>query len=66
MRRTQSTILDVVYETAKGLCTARVMDPVALREFDGLCLLSIESLRPEKIEHICEDSRIPGRHFRQQ
>ena len=49
MRKTQSPILDAVYETAKGLNKAGVMDQVTQREFDRLCWPSLKAP-----EHICK------------
>jgi putative transcriptional regulator len=58
MRKTKSTILEAVHDTAKGLHKAGVMDQVTLREFDRLCLPPIEPLKPEQIKKIREDSRV--------
>jgi putative transcriptional regulator len=58
MRKTKSTILEAVHETAKGLHKAGVMDRVTLREFDRLCLPPIEPLEPEKIKQIREASQV--------
>ncbi len=58
MRNTRSAILEAVRETAKGLHTAGVMDQVALREFDRLCLPPVEALEPEEIKKIREKSRV--------
>ena len=58
MRKTKSPILDAVHETAKGLHQAGVMDQLTLREFDRLCLPSVEPLAPEQIKHIRESTRV--------
>jgi len=58
MRKTKSTILEAVHETATGLYKAGVMDQVTLREFDRLCLPPIEMLGPEQIKQIRESSRV--------
>lgn len=58
MRKTKSTILEAVYDTAKGLHKAGVLDQVTLREFDRLCLPPIEPLRPEQIKEIREATRV--------
>lgn len=58
MRKTKSTILEAVHETAKGLHKAGVMDQITLREFDRLCLPPIAPLKPEQIRHIREASRV--------
>ncbi len=58
MRKTKSTILEVVHDTAKGLHKAGVLDQVTLREFDRLCLPPIEPLGPEQIKQIREATRV--------
>ena len=58
MRKTNSSILDAVHDTAKGLHKAGVMDQVTLREFDQFCLPPIEPLQPGQIKHIRETSRV--------
>ena len=58
MRKTKSTILEAVHDTAKGLHKAGVMDQVTLREFDRLCLPPIEPLEPEQIKQIREATRV--------
>ena len=58
MRKTKSSILKAVHNTAKGLNKAGVMDQVTLREFDQLCLPPIEPLEPEQIKHIREVSGV--------
>ena len=58
MRKIKSPILEAVYDTAKGLHKAEVMDQVTLREFDRLCLPPVESLKPERIKQIRESSRV--------
>jgi putative transcriptional regulator len=58
MRKTKSTILDAVHNTAKGLHKAGVMDLITLREFDQLCLPPVEPLLPEQIKHIRETARV--------
>ncbi len=58
MRKTKSTILEAVHDTAKGLHKAGVMDQVTLREFDRLCLPPIEPLEPGQIKKIRKDSRV--------
>ena len=50
MRKTKSSILAAVHDTAKGLQKAGVMDQVTLREFDQLCLPPVEPLQPEQIK----------------
>ena len=58
MRKTKSTILEAVHNTAKGLHKAGVLDQVTLREFDRLCLPPIEPLGPEQIKQIREATRV--------
>lgn len=58
MRKTKSTILEAVHETAKDLHQAGVMDQVTLREFDRLCLPPVEPLQPEQIKEIREVSHV--------
>ena len=58
MRKTKSTILEAVHETAKGLHKVGVLDQVTLREFDRLCLPPIELLGPEQIKQIREATRV--------
>lgn len=58
MRKTKSPILEAVYDTAKGLHKAGVMDQVTLREFDRLCLPPVEPLDPEQIKRIREASHV--------
>jgi putative transcriptional regulator len=58
MRKTKSAILEAVYETAKGLHKAGVMDQVTLREFDRLCLPPVEPLEPDQIKKIREATRV--------
>jgi putative transcriptional regulator len=58
MRKTKSTILEAVHDTAKGLYKAGVLDQVTLREFDRLCLPPIEPLEPEQIKQIREAARV--------
>ena len=48
MRKTKSSILEAVHETAKGLHAAGVMDKTTMREFDSLCLPPITKLQPKK------------------
>lgn len=54
MRKTRSSILDAVHETAIGLHDAGIMDKVTMREFDRLCLPPVEPLQPEEIRQIRE------------
>jgi len=58
MRKTKSSILEAVHETALGLHQAGAMDQVTLREFERLCLPPVEPLKPEQIKQIRENSRV--------
>ena len=58
MRKTKSTILEAVHDTAKGLHKDGVLDQVTLSEFDRLCLPPIEPLGPEQIKQIREATRV--------
>lgn len=58
MRKTKSSILEAVHDTAKGLHKAGVMDQVTLREFDQLCVPPVAPLEPEEIKRIREASHV--------
>lgn len=58
MRKTRSSILDAVHETACGFHDAGVMDKVTMREFDRLCLPPVEPLQPEEIRQIREKEHV--------
>lgn len=58
MRKTKSTILEAVLETAKGMHKAGVMDQITLREFDQLCVPPVAPLKPEEIKRIREASHV--------
>lgn len=45
-------ILDTVHETAKGLHKASVMDTRTMREFDALCLPSVQDLTAAQIKQL--------------
>ncbi|PIQ25468.1 transcriptional regulator [bacterium (Candidatus Blackallbacteria) CG17_big_fil_post_rev_8_21_14_2_50_48_46] len=47
-----SSILNSIYETAKGLHDAGVMKPETLREFDALCLPQVKEYSPAQIKKI--------------
>lgn len=51
-KRYKSDALAAVHETAVGLHEAGVMDKRTLKEFDALCLTSIEELSPAQIRQI--------------
>lgn len=58
MRKTKSPPMESVYETAKGLHRAGVMDQVTLREFDRLCVSPVLPLKPEEIKRIRKASHV--------
>lgn len=58
MRKTKSSILEAVHDTATGLHKAGVMDQITLREFDRLCVAPVEPLDPAQIKHIREASHV--------
>jgi putative transcriptional regulator len=58
MRKRKSKILEAVHETAKGLHAAGAIDQVTMRQFDQLCLPTIEPLKPAQIKRIRERSRV--------
>ncbi len=45
-------ILDTVYETAKGLHDAGVMDATTMREFDALCLPLVKEYSAARIKRL--------------
>ena len=49
MRKTKSSILGAVHDTAKGLHKIGAMDDASLREFDRLCQPTAESPESEQI-----------------
>ena len=58
MRKTKSTILEAVHETARDLHSAGVMEQVTLREFDRMCLPPVPPLEPQAIKQIRETSHV--------
>lgn len=58
MRKTKSSILEAVHDTAQGLYRVGVMGQVTLREFDRLCVQPVEPLTPEDIKRIRENSHV--------
>lgn len=58
MRKTKSTILEAVHETARDLHSAGVMEQVTLREFDRMCLPPVPPLEPQAIKQIREMSHV--------
>ncbi|MDZ7643785.1 MAG: hypothetical protein U5K76_05890 [Woeseiaceae bacterium] len=49
---TNTTILDTVHETAKGLHKAGAMDATTMREFDALCLPPVKRYSAGQIEKL--------------
>ena len=58
MRKTKSTILEAVHETARSLHSAGVMEQVTMREFDRMCLPPVLPLEPQAIKQIREMSHV--------
>jgi putative transcriptional regulator len=54
MTKRKSRILESVHETAQGLHSAGVMDPMTLKEFDALCLTPKREYNPAEIRHLRE------------
>ena len=53
-----SRILKEMYETAKGLYDAGVMDSVTMREMDSLCLTPVEKLSANQIKKLRLANRV--------
>src|SRR5579864_8013293 len=45
----RSALMASIHETAEGLHAAGVMDKRTMREFDGLCLTAVRTLKPREI-----------------
>lgn len=52
MSKKKNTILDSVYQTARGLHDARLIDTATMREFESLCIEPVHTLSPTKIKAI--------------
>jgi putative transcriptional regulator len=52
MKKGHDSILSVVYETAKDLRNAGIMDEITMREFDALCLPPVKTYEPKEIRQI--------------
>jgi len=48
----KSKVLKTIYDAAKGLTAAGVMDKQTMREFDALCLPPIKQFTKEEIRKI--------------
>lgn len=53
-RKADSGILASVHKTAAGLHKAGLVDKAAMREFDAVCLTSVEPLSPDEIRALRE------------
>jgi putative transcriptional regulator len=58
MKKTKSPILEAVHETARGLYEVGAIDKITMREYDQLCLQTVEPLAPEQIKQIREDAHV--------
>ncbi len=52
-----SRVSKAIHETAKGLHDAGVMDATTMREFDALCLPSVQKLTANQIKRIRLESK---------
>ncbi|MBW6487134.1 MAG: DNA-binding transcriptional regulator [Syntrophobacterales bacterium] len=52
MKKGHDSILSVVYETAKDLRNAGIMDEITMREFDALCLPPVKTYQAQEIRQI--------------
>ena len=57
-KKTESDILRTVHNAAAGLHRAGVMDKATMREFDALCLTSVEPMGPEEIKALREREQV--------
>jgi len=57
-KKIESGILRTVHNTAAGLHRAGVMDKATMREFDALCLTSVEPMGPEEIKALREREQV--------
>lgn len=48
----KKSILQVVHESVEGLYDAGLVDAITMREFDALCLTSVEDLSPREIKSL--------------
>src|ERR1700728_607845 len=56
--KVEGGILASVHKTAAGLHRAGVMDKATMREFDALCLTSVEPMGPEEIKALREREQV--------
>jgi putative transcriptional regulator len=52
------SILDVVHDTAQGLHRAGLMKSTTLREFDAICLPSVQEYSAVEIKRIRTDNKV--------
>jgi putative transcriptional regulator len=58
MKKPKTRILAAVHETAQGLYQVGAIDKVTMREYEQLCLQTIEPLTPEQIKQIRENAHV--------
>lgn len=56
--KARSDALAAVHETAAGLHRAGLVDRATMREFDALCLTTVETLSPEDIRALREREQV--------
>jgi len=57
-RKPQSDILATVHESAAGLHKAGLIDQATMRDFDALCLTTVEPLSPAEIRALREREHV--------
>jgi putative transcriptional regulator len=57
-RKPQSDILATVHESAAGLHRAGLIDQATMRDFDALCLTTVEPLSPAEIRALREREQV--------
>ena len=57
-RKPQSDILATVHESALGLHKAGLIDQATMRNFDALCLTTVEPLSPAEIRALREREQV--------
>ncbi len=57
-KTTKSDILATVYETALGLHRIGLVDQATMRDFDSLCLTTVERLSPDEIRALREREQV--------
>lgn len=56
--KAESNILASVHKTAAGLHKAGLVDKATMREFDAMCLTTVEPLSPEEIRALREREQV--------